>query len=394
MFRRHLQFPKKSFFLLGPRGTGKSTWLKQYNFALTIDLLQSRQRFEFERDPSILQEKLAPLGPGDWVLLDEVQKIPALLDEVHSIYEDKKINFALSGSSARKLKRSGANLLAGRALNYRMFPLVFPEYKTSLRSGDFSFLNLIDWGTLPLVLDAPEHRIETLEAYIDNYLRQELTEEGIVRKIEPFSRFLHVAGQMNGQILNVENIARDAKVKRPSADNYFEVLADTLLGFRLRAYQPSLRVNEVAHPKFYFFDSGVARAAAGLTRDDIDDSYRGFLFETFILNEVACYNEYFGNKRDLFYYALRSGGDIDLIVQLQKRTPSQGDRVIAIEIKLGKRIRSEWLDFLIHFDSVKKITSVQRKIIVYNGTSKETRNGIDIMPVGDFLSDLYAGKIY
>jgi predicted AAA+ superfamily ATPase len=150
----------------------------------------------------------------------------------------------------------------------------------------------------------------------------------------------------------------------------------------------------VAHPKFYFFDSGVARAAAGLTRDEIDDAYRGFLFETFVLNEVACYNEYLGNKRDLFYYALRSGGDIDLIIQLQKRTPSRGDRVVAIEIKLGTKIRSEWLDFLTRFDSDQNITTAQRKIIIYNGSKKETRHGIDIMPVKDFLSDLYEGKIY
>ncbi len=394
MFKRLLQFPQKSFFLLGPRGTGKSTWLKQHDFALKIDLLRSRERLEYERDPSILHERVAKLKRGDWVLIDEVQKIPALLDEVHSIYEDKKINFALSGSSARKLKRSGANLLAGRALNHRMFPLVFPEYESGLIKADFKFQDLIDWGTLPLILSAPDHRAETLEAYIDNYLRQELIEEGIVRKMDPFSRFLYVAGQMNGQILNVENIAREAKVKRPSVDNYFEVLADTLLGFRLRAYQPGLRVNEVTHPKFYFFDSGVARAAAGLTRDEIDDAYRGFLFETFILNEVSCYNEYLGKKRDLFYYALRSGGDIDLIIQLQKRTQTRSDRVIAIEIKLGKKIRSEWLDFLIRFDSDQKNTTAQRKIIVYNGTTSETRQGIDILPVEVFLTELYQGKIY
>jgi predicted AAA+ superfamily ATPase len=394
MFKRLLQFPQKSFFLLGPRGTGKSTWLKQHDFALKIDLLRSRERLEYERDPSILHERVAKLKRGDWVLIDEVQKIPALLDEVHSIYEDKKINFALSGSSARKLKRSGANLLAGRALNYRMFPLVFPEYESGLIKADFKFQDLIDWGTLPLILSAPDHRAETLEAYIDNYLRQELIEEGIVRKMDPFSRFLYVAGQMNGQILNVESIAREAKVKRPSVDNYFEVLADTLLGFRLRAYQPGLRVNEVTHPKFYFFDSGVARAAAGLTRDEIDDAYRGFLFETFILNEVSCYNEYLGKKRDLFYYALRSGGDIDLIIQLQKRNQTRSDRVIAIEIKLGKKIRSEWLDFLIRFDSDQKNTTAQRKIIVYNGTTSETRHGIDILPVELFLTELYQGKIY
>ena len=216
------------------------------------------------------------------MLIDEVQKVPELLDEVHHLYEERRLHFALSGSSARKLKRSGVNLLAGRAINRRMFPLTFPEYS----SGNFSSDDLTEWGTLPLVLDQFEHRAETLSSYVDNYLRQELLEEGIVRNIEPFVRFLAVAGQMNGQTLNVENVARESKVGRTTVDKYFAVLVDTLIGFRLAAYQPSIRVNEVAHPKFYFFDAGVARAAAGLAFESLDKYYKGFLFETYLLNEV------------------------------------------------------------------------------------------------------------
>jgi predicted AAA+ superfamily ATPase len=390
MFRRLQERPDKSFFLFGPRGTGKSTWLHTQPFALKIDFLRSRERLDFERDPGILEDKTSHLKKGDWVLIDEVQKVPAILDEVHALYESKKVHFALSGSSARKLKRSGANLLAGRALNCRMYPLVYPEYRPAKISHD----TLIDWGSLPLILDLPARREETLEAYVDNYLRQELTEEGIVRKIEPFSRFLQIAGQMNGQILNVESIAREAKVKRPTVDSYIEVLTDTLIAFRLPSYKPALRINEVNHPKLYFFDSGVARAASGLTREEIDPSYRGFLFETWLLNEIRCYNDYSRRNRDLFYYAVRSGGDIDLIIQLEKRTKTRPDKVIAIEFKLGRHWRSEWAKFLTIFQSAPSKTIVTRKIIVYTGTQRRREGDIDVLPVDDFLSELHAGSVF
>ena len=207
-FQRTLERPGKSFLLLGPRGTGKSTWLRSLNFKVIIDLLKTKDRLMYLQNPSLLASNLSEVGPGEWVLIDEVQKVPELLDEVHALYERKKINFALSGSSARNLKKSGTNLLAGRAINRKMYPLVYPEY----RVAQTDFNDLIDWGTLPLVLDNWEYKEDTLLTYIDNYLRQELLEEGIVRSLEPFVRFLSVAGQLNGQILNVENIARESMV--------------------------------------------------------------------------------------------------------------------------------------------------------------------------------------
>ncbi|MCX6127200.1 MAG: AAA family ATPase [Proteobacteria bacterium] len=246
-FKRVIERPSKSFFLLGPRGTGKSTWLKTLNFNLTIDLLNTRERLAYLQDPGVLRARTSGLIEGDWVLIDEVQKVPELLDEVHSIYESKKINFALSGSSARKLKRSGVNLLAGRAINRKMFPLIQSEYG----KNTFEINNLIDWGTLPLIIDNWQQRQDTLSTYVDNYLRQELIEEGIIRKIEPFARFLSAAGKLNGQVLNVENVARDAKVKRPTVDKYFEVLYDTLIGFKLPAYQPNIRMNESAQSRIF-----------------------------------------------------------------------------------------------------------------------------------------------
>ncbi len=389
MFKRIFQMPKKSFFLLGPRGTGKSTWFRTQTFDLVIDLLKSRTRLELERNPSHLHALTAPIASGGWVLIDEVQKIPALLDEVHSIYEERGINFALTGSSARKLKRSGVNLLAGRALNFSFFPLVYPEYGDAI-----PLMDRVEWGTLPLVVDQMEHRADTLETYVDNYLRQELVEEGIVRNLEPFTRFLQVAALMNAQILNVENIARDAQVKRPTVDKYFEVLIDTLIGYRLPAYQPGLKTKEVAHPKFYFFDPGVARAAAGLVREPLDRSQLGFQLETFILNEVRAYNEYSRRKRDLYHYALSGGRDIDLIIQLEKKTTSKSDRVVAIEFKLKNKWDSGWTKQLEEFRAWKGASSVEKLIGVYTGEQRLKIGNVEVFPVDGFLKALHSGEIY
>lgn len=389
-FSRSLKRPSKSFFLLGPRGTGKSTLLGTFPFQLTLDLLKSKDRLQYLNNPSLLEDHTSHLKPGDWVLIDEVQKVPELLNEVHAIYEKKKINFALSGSSARKLKRSGVNLLAGRAINLRMYPLIYSEYK----NAGIDLQDLMDWGTLPLVLDNLEHKRETLVTYIDNYLRQELSEEGLIRKIEPFVRFLVIAGQLNGQILNVENIAREAHVKRPTVDKYFQIIYDTLIGFQLPAYQPRIRTNESGHPKFYFFDSGVARAAAGYTFETLDQDYRGFLFETFMLNEIRAYNDYQGKHRDLFYYGTRTSGDIDLIIQLQKPTRDVPDQVIAIEFKLGSSWRSEWAKSLLILNEDPNKTVTARTIVVYMGSVRQQHGKVEVIPVLDFLDDLQDGKIF
>ena len=397
-FPRILECPGKSFLLLGPRGTGKSTWLRSLKFKIVIDLLKTKERLMYLQNPSLLASTLQDVGAGEWVLIDEVQKVPELLDEVHALYETKKINFALSGSSARKLKKSGINLLAGRAINRRMYPQIYPEYcevQINARDPSNDLINdLIEWGTLPLVLDNWEYKDDTLATYVDNYLRQELMEEGIVRNIEPFSRFLSVAGQLNGQILNVENIARESKVKRPTVDKYYQVLVDTLIGYRLPAYQPAIRLNESAHPKFYLFDPGVARAAAGYAHEQVDQSYRGFLFETYMLNEVRAYNDYQSRHRDLFYYSVRSAGDIDLVIQLEKKTKTKPDKIIAIEFKLGSSWRSEWAKTLAILDEERSKTVVEKMIIVYTGPGRATHGRVDLIPVNDFLMDLHSGKIF
>ena len=183
-------------------------------------------------------------------------------------------------------------------------------------------------------------------------------------------------------------------VKRPTVDKYYQVLVDTLIGYRLPAYQPSIRLNESAHPKFYLFDSGVARAAAGYTHEQLDQSYRGFLFETFMLNEVRAYNEYRAKHRDLFYYAVRGAGDIDLVIQLEKKTKTKPDKIIAIEFKLGTSWRSDWAKTLLILGEKRSKSIVDRMIIVYTGSERSKHGAVELMPVNDFLDDLHTGKIY
>ncbi len=389
MISRILPLPNKSFFLFGPRGVGKSTFLQKHlKPNLKIDLLRSDQYLPLLRNPSLLREKCGPLKAKDWVLIDEIQRVPELLNEVHSLYEDMKLNFALSGSSARKLKRGSANLLAGRALQTYMFPLVWPEFPKN-----WSLQDAIDWGGLPGLVTDPENKRAMLATYVETYLRQELLEEGLLRAAEPFMRFLNVAGIMNGQILNVENISREASVKRTTVQTYFEILEDTLIGFKLPAYQAGLKVKESRHPKFYFFDTGVARSCADLVRSEIDNSYRGFLFETFLLQQLRAYNSYSGAELKLSHYNITGSADIDCIVEIRKKTQSSAAEVICLEFKLSKKWDSKWNKAIDEFAGQGKV-KVSRKIGIYLGREKLKKDGFEVWPAEDFLDQLFKGKIF
>lgn len=387
--RRLRQLPGKSFLLFGPRGVGKSTLLKQ-NFpdALTIDLLRSKNYLELSRDPGKIRDLVAHCKHGEWVVIDEIQRVPALLSEVHALYEEKRLHFALSGSSARKLRRGGADLLAGRALQTYLFPFVYPEFKQITSIEDAT-----EWGSLPAVVTEPSTRVELLETYVETYMRQELLEEGLIRKMDPFSRFLQIAGLINGQILNYENISRDAQVGRTTVQSYFEILEDTMLGFKLPAYRAGAKVKESQHPKFYFFDPGVARAAAGLARETIDNSYRGVGFETLMINQVRAYNHYASKNRGLFFYNVSGSIEIDLIIETGKKTLSKPGELVLIEFKSSNKWKSEWSKPISVF-SEKTKSKINRKIGVYLGNQKLSSNGVEVFPAENFLDDLFAGSIF
>lgn len=371
--------------MLGPRGTGKTTWLKDHEFKLSINLLNSAEYLSLKAKPFLLQARTAHLVAGDWVLIDEIQKVPALLDEVHLLYEDKKLNFALSGSSARKLKRQGANLLAGRALNLSIFPLCYAEYQDSL---DLEFR--LKWGTLPLVVDNKEYLEETISSYVHTYLKQEIAEEGLVRKLDAFSRFLQVAALYNGKMLNYQQVADNCYLSRPVVTQYFQILFDTLLAYKLPAWKPRLKVREVNTPKFFFFDPGIAAGCLELNYE-VDRSYLGYSLENLITNEIRAYISYAGKKAEIYYYSVSNSFEIDLIISFG----GQGSKnnIIAIEIKLAENWDERWSSGLKQLVGNNTI-AIQRKIGIYTGKQIIRFGDIDVMPVDHFLADMFSGKIF
>ena len=388
-FSRKIKLPNKTFLLLGPRGTGKSTWLKGcLKPKIEIDLLKSKNFLEYSVNPSKLQVDCEALRVGDWVFIDEIQKVPALMDEAHSLYESKKINFALTGSSARKLKRGGANLMGGRALMRNMFPLIGSEY------GDHWNIDLaIVYGSLPLIVSDVSNAEETLYSYVNSYLKEELTEEGIIRKLEPFTRFLKSAAAANAQILNVENVAREASVKRVTVDKYFEVLIETLIGFNVEALKLGFKTRESSHPKFYFFDSGVARACAQISVDDFDSVLKGFSFETVMINEVRAYLSYELKRFPLYHYSISGGSDIDLVIETRPKSISKSRQLVLIEFKNTKRIDPRWADAMIELKKFDKI-EVTQSYVVHRGLERKKIKDVEFLPAEVFLSLLSRGELF
>lgn len=386
--RRLFELPDRSFFLFGPRGVGKSHRLRQLlGAARSFDLLDSRLLLEFTRDPGNLEARIGGLARGEWVWLDEVQKVPALLDEVHRLMETRGWRFALSGSSARKLRRQGANLLAGRASTRHMEAPAWPEL-----GALGSLERALRWGTLPQVILEPHAARDILSAYVHTYIREEIREEGLVRRVEPFLRFLDVAGQLNGQAINSSGLSSEAGVPRRSVDGYFEILCDTLVGHWLPAYQPGAKVREVARPKFYWFDPGVARGAAGRLEEEPDPLWLGCAFETLIFHELRVHCRQVGREPRLSYYRTRSGMEIDFVFELERKSVARPARLICIEAKRSPRWNRAWETPMRELAASGTVRTAGL-YGVYTGNVVYEYDDVTVLPWPEFVRRLHAGTI-
>ena len=333
----------RSFFLFGARGTGKSTLLKSLfhskKTVLWLDLLDPKIEWEIQRNPNYLiqclkAENTSKKSSNQWVVIDEIQKAPRLLDVVHHLIETKKYKFAMTGSSARKLKRGGANLLAGRAFQNFLFPLTSMELE-----NDFNLSFVLKYGSLPEVINSQSEK-ETqayLRTYVQTYLKEEIQVEQLVRKLLPFRSFLEVAAQSSGLILNYSKIARDIGSDPISVKNYFNILEDTLLGFYLPSYHRSVRKRQVRHPKFYLFDTGVKTALSRGLQLGMDSGtfLYGLHFEHFIISEMFRYNHYLALDWSFYYLMTKDNVEIDLVIE------RPGESLLLVEIKSSERITED-----------------------------------------------------
>jgi len=348
MIHRMINISKSnSFFLFGARGTGKSTFLNHTfdkNKTVWINLLNLDEEARLQNRPMSLADQLAqipPHSPIQWVIIDEVQKLPPLLDVVHQEIEKGRFLFALTGSSARKLKRGAANLLAGRAFTFALYPLTHREL-----GSQFDLNSVLTWGSLPKVFSLTESdRSDYLRTYVNTYLKEEIQAEQIVRKIAPFRAFLDVAAQCNGKILNYSQIARDISSDPVSVQSYFEILEDTLLGVQLKPFHHSIRKRQRKNPKFYLFDLGVQRALTrSLSVPLSPQTYSyGNAFEHFVITEIFRLNSYLKKDWEFSYVRTKDDAEIDLIID------RPGLPIALIEIKSTKRIDETSLSTLVAF---------------------------------------------
>lgn len=379
MLQRTLPAPDSSFFLLGPRGTGKTTWIGQrFPGAAVYDLLRPGEQLRLARDPGAFGRECAELPQRSWIVVDEVQRVPALLDEVQRLMSERRQRFVLSGSSARKLRRGGANLLAGRAEIRNLFPFTLSElgFERELDTA-------LEHGMLPLAVESARPR-GFLKAYVETYLREEVQAEALVRQIGGYARFLEVAARVNAQVVNVSAIARDAAVARPTVQDYFQILVDTLIASWLPAWRAKKSVKQVLHPKLYFFDCGVARHLAGYGHLPLHPEERGFLFETLFLHELRAHLHYGDLDYPVFYWRTREGAEVDFVVETP-RGP------VAIEVKSTERWDARFNAGLARFRA--EHPKLRAAFGVYCGERALRDGDLRVLPWRRFLEELAAGAI-
>jgi predicted AAA+ superfamily ATPase len=365
---------RKSLFVFGPRQTGKTFLLKKtfpqapfYNLLLADTFLKISQR------PQIIREELLALPKRPRVvIIDEIQKLPILLDEVQNLIE-QGYHFILTGSSARKLKRGAGNLLGGRARTKHLFPLVTREIL------NYDLIRLVNYGAIPSIYDSGEPEAD-LESYVGNYLKEEVQAEGLIRKIENFSRFLQVAALSNAQLINFANIGSDAGVPARSVAEYFTILEDTLLGYLLEPYTKTKQRKAITTPKFYFFDLGVCNVLAGRKNIRPKTELFGTALEHFIFTELKAFCHYHHDQRPLSFWRSKSGYEVDFLLADE----------VAIEVKASGMITER------HCTGLKALSEdlgLKKRIIVSLDQSPRKTNNIEILPVQVFLQKLWNKEI-
>lgn len=373
-YSRGLAPPADSFFLFGLRGVGKSTWARrQFPSAHAIDLLDEGLFQAYLRTPELFGQELRRLPRGSWVVVDEIQRMPSLLNEVHRAIETLRLRFVLLGSSARKLKASGVNLLAGRALRRELHPLQPDEM-----GADFDLHEVLRYGSVPIIWQAP-HKPDRLDAYAQLYLREEIQAEALVRNLPGFARFLPIAALFHGQVLNVAGLARDAGVARTTVNGYLEILEDTYLVTLLPGYEARLRVKERKHPKLYWTDSGIVRAMKRQLQEPVAEE-RGPLLEGWVLGLLRAQHAYRGLYDELAYWAPTQGGtEVDFVMR-------RGRALWAIEVKATTNPSRSHMTGL---RAIADLSGVKRRILVHMGARAfRTPDGIDALPAMQFAEEL------
>jgi len=375
---RFFQPPVGHFFLLGPRGTGKTWWTRaHFPGAMRVDLLDPGTLRELAARPERLRERLAAEKGVSAVVIDEVQKLPELLEVVHGLIEEKAgVRFILTGSSARKLRRGGVNLLGGRAASKTMHPFLASEL-----GAEFDLGRALRIGMLPVVRGA-EDPGEALRGYNGLYIREEVQAEGLVRNVGAFARFLEGVSFSQAAVLNLANVARECQVNRKTVEGYLEILEDLLLAFRVPVFTRRAKRAMAAHPKFFFFDAGVFRANRPVGPLDSESEIDGAALEGLIAQHLRAWCDYSAGDHRLHYWQTRSQVEVDFVIY-------GGSGLFAMEVKNTDRIRPDDLRGLKSFG---EDYPESRRFLLYRGQERLLRDGILILPAAEFLSALKPGQ--
>ncbi|MCF8053032.1 MAG: DUF4143 domain-containing protein [Desulfobacterales bacterium] len=382
MISRVIKLPDpgtETFFLWGPRQTGKTTLLRSaYPQAIWIDLLKAEEYRRYLGNPEYLRQEMRTNEKKPFVVIDEIQKIPDLLDEVHWLHENVGARFALCGSSARKVRRRGSNLLGGRAVRYELFGLVSAELGT-----EWDLVRMVNHGYLPSIYLSATPR-KRLDAYVADYLKEEIAAEGLIRNLPVFSRFLDMASLSDTELVNYSTIARDCGVSGQTIKGYFQILTDTLLGRLLPAYTSRPKRRVISSPKFYFSDVGIVNFLAKRGRLEPGSELFGKAFENWCMHELAAYNAYSESYAEFYYWRLASGIEVDFIVN---------NMDLAIEVKAVANVRANHLKGLrTLLDDHPEVKG--RLVVCLEPKFRRTDDGIEILPVKTFIKMLWAGELF